>query len=239
MDEYISNILELYNNQIKTIETLSTSLQEANANNYTLKEMLAVANDKIILLNKDIKLKDSRIAAYERSSKNLGKSADKSDGIQIPNIPQPKSPKRIDTIKPENTANLPNQEELNTTESNSIIPSSEILQRDDAADAADNADDDDADDADEYTIITLDNSTDEELSKTPECYFIENETRNLYLITSTKTLGEMVGQLKTFKTKAGTLYILNNYTNRVYHTNEANEIFSYCGNIINKKLKLI
>jgi hypothetical protein len=91
----------------------------------------------------------------------------------------------------------------------------------------------------DYIIIEMDNSPDETLHNSKERYYIETETRMLYLIAPDNVVGEWVGQLKTFKTKAGILYILNNYTNRVYHTNDDNEILRYCGNIVNKKLKLL
>ena len=262
MEEYISNIMGVYSQQRQTIESLTTSLHEANNINVNLKEMLELANEKISILNKDIKLKDSRISAYERSaikSNNVSKKSEIASPETAPpktappetappKIAPPKSPLR----KPDVNVEAQSREiipmpaiESNTKqneETQSTMTHASARARASAlapAQAQEQANAQEQESYENYIIIEMDNSPDETLHSSKECYYIETETRNLYLIASDNVVGEMVGQLKTFKTKAVILYILNNYTNRVYHTNDDNEILRYCGNIVNKKLKLL
>jgi hypothetical protein len=200
MEGYIADILQIYNNQVQLIATMNHDLQDIKNNNAKLIETLEQANEKISVLTKDIKLKDSRIAAYERSSSITAnaKNVIKQDSeFAKPEIPRPKSPVREE------------------------IPQIEAPINED------------------YVLLQMDNSADEELHKLNERYYLEVETRDLYNISEDEKVGTQVGQLKTFKTKAGLLYILNSYTNRVYNTNEDNEVLNYCGNLLNKKLKLL
>ena len=252
MEEYISNIMGVYSQQRQTIESLTTSLHEANNINVNLKEMLELANEKISILNKDIKLKDSRISAYERSSiksNNVSKKPEIAPPETAPpKIAPPKSPLRKPDVNveaqsreiipmPAIESNTKQNEETQSTMTHARASASASASA--PAQAQEQANAQEQESYENYIIIEMDNSPDETLHSSKECYYIETETRNLCLIASDNVVGEMVGQLKTFKTKAGILYILNNYTNRVYHTNDDNEILRYCGNIVNKKLKLL
>jgi hypothetical protein len=251
MEEYISNIMGVYSQQRQTIESLTTSLHEANNINVNLKEMLELANEKISILNKDIKLKDSRISAYERSSiksNNVSKKPEIAPPETAPpetappKIAPPKSPLR----KPDVNVEAQSREiipmpaiESNTKQNEETQSTMTHASARAPAQAQAQEQEQEQESYENYIIIEMDNSPDETLHSSKECYYIETETRILYLIAPNNVVGEMVGQLKTFKTKAGILYILNNYTNRVYHTNDDNEILRYCGNIVNKKLKLL
>ena len=250
------------NDHLKAIADISSLLIEENV---TLKDKnealileINILQQKIELCASELKLKDSRIAAYERSNsaklKDVKKKTDTmsvlSDLPPSPKIDKPSSPKIVRanitkkspkavkkiTIPPKFIINSPllnsltdeAPEDESKITSNTVMP---IAEPEKIINDEINIEESSAEE-DEFELLNLDDET----------YYVNTETRELFAtITKNKKIyrDELIGKLKTFKTKTGILYIVNSYTNKVYHTNEYNEVLDHCGNIIHNKLKLL
>jgi hypothetical protein len=170
-------------------------------------------------LEKELKLKDSRIAAYERSETAKSKkslSLEPLNTYSPPTICPPEAPK---IPHPEqNIFDFP--EVVAAAIPNIVAP---IVASNVATSSV----------PDNYTLLMLDDKE----------YYLDTEENDLYDVNVTnnkKVPGDQLGKLKNLKTKSnGKEYIYNTHTNRVYNTDDEGTILDWCGNIVNGKLKLI
>ena len=161
----------------------------------------------------DIKLKDSQIAAFERSAANKLKM-----NQQVGTLQHMSPEKKQDNIEP------PLIERPKTPGPNYVVVIQETV-----SDKTINSD---------YKYVLPDNYCVFELDG--EKYYRNLENDELYKYMNISELNDlyMVGKLKLFKIKNGKQYITNTANHKVYNYSDDDEILDYCGDIINGKFKL-